>query len=73
MQTLKEGYKSGDISKEDYVAALRAHHAAVAETKSEQREEAAKFDREALWGLEHNSQSVSSSQEAITYGSCRRD
>ena len=48
MQTLKEAYKAGDVSKEDYAATLRAHHAAVAETKSEQREEATKADREAL-------------------------
>ena len=48
IQKLKEAYKAGDVSKEDYAATLRAHHAAVAETKSEQREEATKADREAL-------------------------
>ena len=48
MQTLKEAYKAGDVSKEDYAATLRAHHAAVAETKSEQRDAAAKADQEAL-------------------------
>ena len=35
---LREGYKAGDISKDDFAAALRAHHAAVNATKSPNRE-----------------------------------
>ena len=42
MKELKECYKDGLISKEDFAAALRAHHAAVNETKSPQREAAAR-------------------------------
>ena len=38
---LKECYKDGDIEKDDFAAALRAHHAAVDATKSPQREEVA--------------------------------
>ena len=37
---LKNGYTNGWVSKEDFAAALRAHKAAVDETKSPQREEA---------------------------------
>ena len=40
---LKEYYKSGFVSKDDFAAALRAHHAAVDATKSPQREAAAKY------------------------------
>jgi tetratricopeptide (TPR) repeat protein len=40
MQTLKGCYKDGDISKEDFAAALRAHHAAVDAMTSPQREAA---------------------------------
>eukprot|EP00984_Skeletonema_dohrnii_P037318 scaffold39302_cov172-Skeletonema_dohrnii-CCMP3373.AAC.1 len=43
IQMLKECYP-GDVSKEDFAAALRAHYAAVNATKSPQREEAARFD-----------------------------
>ena len=42
---LKEYYKDGSVSKNDFAAALRAHHAAVNETKSPQREAAAKYNR----------------------------
>jgi tetratricopeptide (TPR) repeat protein len=37
LDDVKEGYKRGYASKEDFAAALRGHQAAVAETKSEQR------------------------------------
>lgn len=40
MEKLKEGYTRGFIKKEDLAAALRAHKAAVDETKSPQRESA---------------------------------
>ena len=40
MQQIKEGYKGGFISKEDFAAALRAHKAAVDAMKSPQREAA---------------------------------
>ncbi|KAK1734968.1 hypothetical protein QTG54_014428 [Skeletonema marinoi] len=43
IQALKEGYKDGKVGKEDFAAALRAHQAAVDDTKSPQREAAAKF------------------------------
>ena len=43
IQALKNGYKYGDVTKDDFAAALRAHHAAVKATKSPQRETAAKF------------------------------
>eukprot|EP00984_Skeletonema_dohrnii_P018510 scaffold8668_cov89-Skeletonema_dohrnii-CCMP3373.AAC.6 len=42
---LKECYKRGFVSKEDFAAALRAHQAAVDATKSPQREEAAEYFR----------------------------
>jgi len=42
IQVLKECYKGGVVSKEEFAAALRAHQAAVDATKSPQREEAAK-------------------------------
>ena len=38
---LKQGYKEGSVSKEDFAAALRAHQAAVDATKSSQRDAAA--------------------------------
>ncbi len=41
MHALKTAYKNGDMSKEDFGAALRAHHAAVGAMKSPQRDEAA--------------------------------
>ena len=40
MKFLKEYYKHGFVSKEDFAAALRAHHAAVNAMKSPQREAA---------------------------------
>jgi len=40
IQMLKKCYKEGKISKEDFASALRAHQAAVNETKSPQREKA---------------------------------
>ena len=43
IQTLKKCYKDGDVSKEDFAAALRAHHVAVKATKSPEREAAAKY------------------------------
>jgi len=44
IQALKGYYADGLVSKEDFAAALRAHHAAVDATKSPQREAAAKAD-----------------------------
>ena len=41
IEALKTGYKHGAVSKEDFAAALRAHHAAIIATKSPQREAAA--------------------------------
>ena len=38
MKALKRCYKFGDVSKNDFAAALRGHYAAVAATKSPQRE-----------------------------------
>ena len=43
---VKKLYKAGVVSKEDFDAALRGHHAAVNATKSPQREEAAEYYRE---------------------------
>jgi len=40
IQALKKCYKHGDISKEDFAAALRAHQAVVDATKSPQRDAA---------------------------------
>jgi TPR repeat protein len=40
---LKQMYKDGLVSKEDFAAALRGHHAAVNATKSPQREAAQKY------------------------------
>eukprot|EP00984_Skeletonema_dohrnii_P020461 scaffold9984_cov148-Skeletonema_dohrnii-CCMP3373.AAC.12 len=44
IQLLKDCYADGLLSKEAFAAALRAHHAAVDEMKSPQREAAAKAD-----------------------------
>jgi hypothetical protein len=41
LKGLKECYKVGRVSKDDFAAALRAHQAAVDATKSPQREAAA--------------------------------
>eukprot|EP00984_Skeletonema_dohrnii_P006903 scaffold2462_cov120-Skeletonema_dohrnii-CCMP3373.AAC.8 len=43
IQFLKDCYADGLVSKEDFAAALRAHQAAVAATKSPQREAAVEF------------------------------
>jgi TPR repeat protein len=43
IKILKQCYVEGYVSKEDFAAALRAHHAAVDATKSPQREEAEVF------------------------------
>ena len=45
MKALKACYKDGYINKEDFAAALRAHHAAVAATKSPQRAAAEKAEK----------------------------
>ena len=37
---VKSAYKDGHVSKEDFAAALRGHHAAIVATKSPQRQEA---------------------------------
>jgi len=44
IKALKECYTKGNVSKEEFAAALRAYQAAVDAAKSPQREEAAKFD-----------------------------
>ena len=43
LEELKGLYKAGLMSKDDFAAALRGHHAAIGATKSPQREEAAVF------------------------------
>ena len=43
IKTLRQCYQEGYVSKEDFAAALQAHHAAVNATKSPQREAAALF------------------------------
>jgi len=40
LENVREGFKGGFVSKEDFAAALRGHQAAVDATKSAQREEA---------------------------------
>ena len=45
IQALKKYYKDGDVSKEDFAAALRAHQASVDAMKSPQREAAAKWSK----------------------------
>ena len=45
IQALKECYKDGFVRKDDFAAALRAHHAAVDAMKSPQREAAAKWSK----------------------------
>ena len=49
LEYVKDLYKDGDVSKEDFAAALRGHHAAIVATKSPQREEALAF---AKWTAE---------------------
>ena len=41
LKNLKVLYKAGHVSKDDFTAALRGYQAAIAATKSPQREEAA--------------------------------
>ena len=52
LDAIKDLYKGGYVSKEDFAAALRGHKAAIDATKSPQREEAAVFlaerDRESI-------------------------
>ena len=43
LENVKNAYRDGYISKEDFAAALRGHHAAIKATESDQREEAAEF------------------------------
>ena len=43
LENVKNLYKAGQVSKDDFAAALRGHQAAVDATKSPQREEAAAF------------------------------
>ena len=43
IQGLKKCYKDGDVSKEDFAAALRAQHVAVKAAKCPEREAAAKY------------------------------
>ena len=43
LKGVKNLYKDGYVSKDDFAAALRGHHAAIVATKSPQREEAEKF------------------------------
>ncbi len=43
LDTVKQGFVDGLVSKEDYEAALRGHQAAVDATKSEQRKEGEEF------------------------------
>ena len=43
LEDVKSLYKAGHVSKDDFAEALRGHYAAIAATKSPQREEAEKF------------------------------
>ena len=43
LESVKFLYKAGHVSKDDFEVALRGHHAAIAATKSPQREEAYEF------------------------------
>jgi hypothetical protein len=45
LESVKNGYKRGFVSKDDFAAALRGHQAAVDATKSKQRENAYAFDK----------------------------
>ena len=45
LEALKQCYKDGLVSKDDFAAALRAHHAAVKATKSPEREVGENFQR----------------------------
>ena len=63
INALKEYYKDGDVSKEDFAAALRGHYAAVKAMKSPQREAAEKLtlgrEMESTSKCFHNSQNYS--------------
>jgi hypothetical protein len=48
LKGVKNGFRGGVVSKEDYEAALRGHQAAVDATKSKQREEAENKRKENL-------------------------
>ncbi len=48
LEVVKESFRLGLVSKDDYAAALRGHQAAVDATKSEQREEAYRARQEGL-------------------------
>jgi uncharacterized protein len=52
LETLKDAFGKGYVSKDDFAAALRAHQAAVDATKSPQRE-AEELAREELRGFFH--------------------
>ena len=43
LRCVENRYKDGHVSKDDFAAALRGHHAAITATKSPQREEAYEF------------------------------
>ena len=43
LERLKKGYEAGHVSKDDFTGALRGHEAAIAATRSPQREEAAEY------------------------------
>ena len=47
LENLTNGYRAGHVSKEDFTAALRGYQAAIAATKSPQREEAAEYQEHA--------------------------
>ena len=49
LKAVKNLYKAGCVSKEDFAAALRGYQAAIDATKSPQREEAAKLYAENSW------------------------
>ena len=46
LECVKDLYKAGHVSKEDFTAALRGYQTAIEATKSPQREEAAEFEKE---------------------------
>jgi TPR repeat protein len=50
LDTVKQGFVDGLVSKEDFEAALRGHQTAVDATKSEQRDAACAFYKR--WGLD---------------------
>ena len=49
LNALKTMYKSGDVSKEDFTAALRGYQTAIEATKSPQRKE---YEKYAEWVAE---------------------